>query len=58
MDDQLYGVVQVEPGSDVVTLEVKDEKIRFAVQNVQCADRGCSKDGLCSMSPVRNQDYT
>jgi len=38
----IYGVVQVEPGPDVVTLEVKDEKIRFAIQNVQCSDRGFS----------------
>ena len=38
----LYGTVQVEPGPDVATLQVKDEKIRFAIQNVQCSDRNFS----------------
>ena len=38
----LYGLVQVEPGNDVATLQVKDEQIRFAIQNIQCADRNFS----------------
>ena len=38
----LYGTVQLEPGPDVATLRVKDEKIRFAIQNVQCSDRNFS----------------
>jgi len=38
----LYGIVQVEPGPDVAALEVKDEKVRFAIQNVQCSDRNFS----------------
>lgn len=36
---QLYGMVQVEPGSNVVTLEVKKEHIRFVVHNVRSSDQ-------------------
>ena len=35
----IYGIVQVEPGSNVLTLEVKDEKIRFAVHQVRSGER-------------------
>ena len=38
----VYGVVQVEPGDDVSTLQVKDEQIRFAIRNVRCSDRNFS----------------
>jgi hypothetical protein len=34
---EIYGAVQVEPGSNVLTLGVKDEGIRFAVNNVRCS---------------------
>jgi hypothetical protein len=50
----LYGTVQVEPGSDVATLQVKDEKIRFAIQNVQCSDRNFSAGRF--MSDVTQRD--
>jgi hypothetical protein len=36
---QLYGMVQVEPGPNVLTLGVKDEEIRFVVHNVYSASR-------------------
>lgn len=36
---QVSGVVQVEPGPDVVTLTVKNERIRFAVHNIHCSDQ-------------------
>ena len=38
----LYGMVQVEPGNGVATLKVKDEQIRFVIQNIQCSDRNFS----------------
>jgi len=50
----LYGTVQVEPGSDVATLQVKDETIRFAIQNVQCSDRNFSTGRF--MSDVTRKD--
>jgi hypothetical protein len=50
----LYGTVQVEPGSDIATLQVKDEKIRFAIQNVQCSDRNFSTGRF--MSDVTRKD--
>ena len=50
----LYGVVQVEPGPDVATLEVKGEMIRFAIQNVQCSNRGFSTGGF--MTDVTRKD--
>lgn len=50
----LYGTVQVEPGSDVATLAVKDEKIRFAIQNVHCSDRNFSTGRF--MSDVTRKD--
>jgi hypothetical protein len=36
---QLYGMVQVEPGSNVVTMDVKKEHIRFVVHNVRSSDQ-------------------
>ena len=45
---ELYGMVQVEPGANVLTLGVKDEEIRFAVQDVRCADRQFSLDRFLS----------
>ncbi len=36
---QLYGMVQVEPGANVVTLDVKREHIRFVVHNVRSSDQ-------------------
>jgi hypothetical protein len=36
---QVYGMVQVEPGSHVLTFAVKDEQIRFAVSDVRTSDR-------------------
>ncbi len=50
----IYGVVQVEPGPDVVTLEVKGERIRFAIQNVYCSDRRFSTGGF--MTDVTRND--
>jgi hypothetical protein len=50
----LYGAVQVEPGPDVATLQVKDEEIRFAIQNVQCSDRNFSAGRF--MSDVTRKD--
>jgi hypothetical protein len=50
----LYGTVQVEPGPDVTTLQVKDETIRFAIQNVQCSDRNFSTGRF--MSDVTRKD--
>lgn len=38
----LFGMVQVEPGSNVVTMEVKKEQIRFAIHNVRCSDQNFS----------------
>ncbi len=39
---KLYGMVQVEPGSNVVTMDVKKEHIRFVIHNVQCASQDFS----------------
>src|SRR5262245_4985831 len=36
---EMYGMVQVEPGSNVVTLDVKKEQIRFAIHNVRSSDQ-------------------
>ena len=36
---QLYGMVQVEPGANVVTMDVKKEHIRFVIHNVRSADQ-------------------
>ena len=41
---EVYGMIQVEPGGNVLSLEVKDEEIRFAVQEVRCADQRFSRD--------------
>lgn len=38
----LFGMVQVEPGSNVVAMEVKKEQIRFAIHNVRCSDQNFS----------------
>jgi len=38
----LFGMVQVEPGSNVVTMEVKKEQIRFVIHNVRCSDQDFS----------------
>lgn len=38
----LFGMVQVEPGSNVVTMEVKKEQIRFVIHNVRCSDQNFS----------------
>jgi hypothetical protein len=35
---EMYGMVQVEPGSNVVTLGVKTEEIRFAINNVRSSE--------------------
>ena len=45
---ELYGMVQVEPGANVLTLGVKDEEIRFAVQDVRCSDQRFSTDKFLS----------
>ena len=45
---QVFGTVQVEPGSQVVTLAVKNEEIRFAVQDMRCTGQQCSKDRFLS----------
>jgi hypothetical protein len=39
---QLFGMVQVEPGSNVVTMDVKKEQIRFVIHNVRCASQDFS----------------
>ena len=39
---QLYGMVQVEPGANVLTLGVKNEEIRFVVHDVRCSNRELS----------------
>lgn len=39
---QLIGMVQVEPGANVLTLDVKDTEIRFQAQSVIGADRDFS----------------
>ena len=39
---QLVGMVQVEPGANVITLSVKDTEIRFQAQDVISADRDFS----------------
>ncbi|MGH9426328.1 MAG: hypothetical protein ACRD2L_08500 [Terriglobia bacterium] len=36
---QVSGVVEVEPGPDIVTFTVKKERIRFAVHNIHCSDQ-------------------
>jgi hypothetical protein len=39
---QLYGMVQVEPGANVLMLDVQGEEIRFVIHNVRCNDRNFS----------------
>lgn len=50
---QVFGVVQVEPGSNVLTLGVKKEEIRFAVQDLRCTDQRFSKDRFLSETKHR-----
>jgi hypothetical protein len=50
----LYGIVQVEPGNSVAVLKVRDENIRFAIQNIQCSDRNFSTGRF--MSDVTNRE--
>jgi len=45
---ELYGIVQVEPGTNVVTLEVKNEEIRFVVRDLRCPDQRFSTDKFLS----------
>lgn len=45
---EVFGVVQVEPGSNVLTLGVKNEEIRFAVHDLRCADRRFSMNRFLS----------
>jgi len=45
---QLYGMVQVEPGANVLTLGVKNEEIRFVVHDVHCASQACSMSRFLS----------
>jgi hypothetical protein len=61
---QLIGIVQVEPGSNVLTLGVKDETIRFAVHDVLSADRNFSVPQFLAESrrrdpslDIRGQDF-
>ena len=37
---QIYGTVQVEPGPNVVKMDVKGEEIRFNLQNTRSSDKG------------------
>lgn len=39
---QIIGMVQVEPGSNVLTLKIKDDVIRFAVNDVNTRDQNFS----------------
>lgn len=45
---EMYGMVQVEPGPNVLTLAVKDEEIRFVVHDVRSADRNFTVTRLLS----------
>lgn len=45
---QLTGMVQVEPSSNVIELEVKETKIRFAVHDLYSADRNFSSQQFLS----------
>ncbi len=45
---EVYGMVQVEPGSNVLSLGVKNEEIRFSIQEVRCADQRFSVDRFLS----------
>lgn len=50
---QLYGMVQVEPGANVLTLGVKDEEIRFVVHDLRCSNRGFSMSRFLSDTSSR-----
>jgi hypothetical protein len=39
---EISGMVQVEPGTNVLRLDVKGEEIRFVTHNVRCTDRNFS----------------
>jgi hypothetical protein len=51
---QLTGMVQVEPGSNVLTLGVKDDVIRFAVNDVYSRDQSFSVPRFLSESRRRD----
>jgi hypothetical protein len=51
---ELYGMVQVEPGSNVLTLAVKDEEIRFVVHDVRSSDRNFTTARFLSNIKHRN----
>ena len=50
---QLYGMVQVEPGANVLTLGVKNEEIRFVVHDLRCSNRGFSMSRFLSDTSSR-----
>ena len=61
---EFTGMVQVEPGDDVLTLEVKKEEIRFSLQDAQSAGQKFLRErflsDLSSRTPsmyVRGPDY-
>src|SRR5262245_48846460 len=51
---EIYGTVQVEPGSNVLTLDVKGEEIRFAVHNLRSPDQRVSMARFLSDVKRRN----
>ena len=51
---QLIGMVQVEPGSNVLTLGVKDDVIRFAVNDIYSRDQSFSVPRFLSESRRRD----
>jgi hypothetical protein len=50
----LIGMVQVEPGSNVITLGVKDTEIRFAVNDVESSLRNFSSTQLLAETRHRS----
>ena len=50
---QLSGMVQVEPGSNVVTMDVKQEHIRFVIHNVRSSDKNFSPERFYSETTNR-----
>jgi hypothetical protein len=50
---QIYGMVQVEPGANVLTLGVKNEEIRFVVHNLRSSDRNFSMARFLSETKIR-----
>jgi hypothetical protein len=51
---EIYGTVQVEPGNNVLTIEVKGEEIRFAVHNLRSPDQRVSMARF--LSDVRRRE--